>query len=71
VETLLEFQGIGVEEFIVWIEYQDLTFNDAHIFIKLGIKLMNVHLLNRMRGKDLLSISRIWIQNLQKQRTWI
>ncbi len=31
VETLLkESQGVGVEEFIVWIEFQDLTFYDAY-----------------------------------------
>jgi hypothetical protein len=44
-ETLLEeTQGIGAKEFLVWIEFQDLTFNDARIIIRLDIRLMNVHL---------------------------
>jgi hypothetical protein len=46
-ETLLEdIQGTRVEEFIVWIDFQDLTLNNARIVIRLDIKLMNVHLLN-------------------------
>jgi hypothetical protein len=62
VEILLEeFQGTKIEEFIVWIKFQDLIFNDAHIVIRLDIKLMNVHLLKTMWGKDLLNIYRIWI----------
>ncbi len=67
VETLLEdSQGIGIEEFIVWIEFQDLTFHVTHTAIKLDIWSMNVQLLKIMWGKDLLNISRIWIQNLQE-----
>ncbi len=66
-EALLkEFQGIGIEEFIVWTKFQDLNFHIAHIAMGLDIKSMNVHLLNIMWGKDLLSIFRIWIQNLQE-----
>jgi hypothetical protein len=67
VETLLEeSQGIGMEEFIVCIEFQDLTFHDAHSVIRLDIKSMNVHLLKIMWGKDLLNISKILIQNLEE-----
>jgi hypothetical protein len=66
-EALLEeFQGIEAEEFIVWTKFQDLTLHIAHIAIKLDIKSMNVHLLKVMWGKDLLNISIILIQNLQK-----
>ncbi len=70
VETLLEeFQGTGIEGFIVWIKFQDLILNDVRTIIKLDIKSMNVHLLKIIKGKDLISISRIWIQNLQEERT--
>jgi hypothetical protein len=69
-EALLhESHGIGAKEFIVWIEFQDLTFHLAHIVIKLDIRSMNVHLLKIMWGKDLLNISKIWIQNLQERKT--
>jgi hypothetical protein len=62
VEALLEeFQGIGAKKFMVWIEFQELTFHVAHTTIKLDIRSMNVHLLKIMRGKDLLNISRIKI----------
>jgi hypothetical protein len=47
-------------EFIVWINFQDLTFNNIRIVIKLDIILMNVHLLKIMWGKDLLNIFKIW-----------
>jgi hypothetical protein len=63
---LKESQGIGVEEFIVWTQFQDLALHVAHIAIKLDIKSMNVHLLKTMWNKDLLNISKIWIQNLQE-----
>ncbi len=60
VETLLEeFQGIEVEKFIMWVEFQDLTLNDAHTIIILDIKLMNVHLLKIIWNKDSLSNSKI------------
>jgi hypothetical protein len=57
--VLEEFQGIGVEEFIMGTKFQYLTLHVAHIAIRLDIRLMNVHLLKIMRGKDLLSISKI------------
>jgi hypothetical protein len=57
VALLVEFQGIGVEEFIVSIEFQDQIIHVAHTTIKLDIKSMNVHLLKIMLSKDLLSIS--------------
>ncbi len=70
VEALLEeSKGIGVEKFIVWTKFQDLTLHDAHIVIKLNIRSMNVYLLKIMWGKDVLNISRIWIWNLKKQIT--
>jgi hypothetical protein len=62
VETLLEeSQRIRVKGFIVWIEFQDLTFYDAHIVIRLDIKLMNVHLLKIIWRKEFMSVPRIWI----------
>jgi hypothetical protein len=69
-EALLEeFQGIKVEGFIVWRKFQDLILHVAHITIRLDIKSMNVHLLKIMWGKDLSSISKIYIQNLRKWKT--
>jgi hypothetical protein len=66
-EALLEeFQGIVVKEFIMWTKFQDLTFHVEHTTIKLDFRSMNVHLLKIMWSKDLLSISKIWIQNLQE-----
>jgi hypothetical protein len=62
---LEEFQGIEVEGFIVWIKFQDQILHIAHTAIRLDIKSMNVHLLNIMWGKDLLSDSIIWIHSLQ------
>jgi len=43
-----------------------LILHIALIAIKLGIMSMNVHLLKIMWGKDLLSISKLWIRNLQQ-----
>jgi hypothetical protein len=40
-----EFQGIGVEGFIVWTKFQELTIHIAHTTIRLDIRWMNVHLL--------------------------
>jgi hypothetical protein len=66
-ETLIKgFQGIGIEGFIVWTKFQYLVLHIVHIAIKLDIRSMNVHLLKIIWGKDLLSISKIWIQNLKE-----
>ncbi len=54
-----EFQGIGIEGFIMWLEFQAQILHVAHTAIKLDIISMNVHLLKIMWGKDLLNISRI------------
>jgi hypothetical protein len=48
VALIVEFQGIGVEEFIVSIEFQHQILHVAHTAIKLDIKSMNVHLLEIM-----------------------
>jgi hypothetical protein len=48
VALIVKFQGIGIEEFIMSIKFQDQIFHVAHIAIKLDIKSMNVHLLNIM-----------------------
>ncbi len=48
VALIVEFQGIGVEEFIVSIEFQHQILHVAHTAIKLDIKSMNVHLLKIM-----------------------
>ncbi len=62
IEALLkEFQGIGVEEFIVSTKFQDQILHIPHIAIKVNIRSMNIHLLKIMWGKDLLNIFRIWI----------
>jgi hypothetical protein len=53
----------------MWIDFQDLTLNNARIIIKLDIRLLSVHLLKIMWGKDLLNISKIWIQYLQEHKT--
>jgi hypothetical protein len=48
-EALLEeSHGIGVEEFIMSIDFQNLTLHIAHTAIKLDIRSMNVHLLEIM-----------------------
>ncbi len=44
---LVEFQGVGVEEFIET-KFQDQILHIAHTTIKLDIKSMNVHLLKKM-----------------------
>jgi hypothetical protein len=66
VALIVEFQRIGVEEFIVSTEFQDQILHVAYTTIILDIKSMNVHLLKIMQSKDLLSISKIWTWNLQK-----
>ncbi len=48
VALIEEFQGIGVGEFIVSMEFQDQILQVAHTTLKLDIKSMNVHLLKIM-----------------------
>jgi hypothetical protein len=48
VALIVEFQGIGVEESILSIEFQDQILHVAHTAIKLDVISMNVHLLKIM-----------------------
>jgi hypothetical protein len=45
VALIVEFQGIGVEEFIMSTKFQDQILHVAPTAIKLDIRSMNVHLL--------------------------
>jgi hypothetical protein len=48
VALAVEFQGIGVEEFIVSTKFQDQILHIPHIAIKVNIRSMNIHLLKIM-----------------------
>jgi hypothetical protein len=45
---LVEFQGIGIEEFIVLKKIQDQILHFEHTIIRFDIKSMNVHLIKKM-----------------------
>jgi hypothetical protein len=48
VALIVEFEGIGVKEFIVSTKFQDQILRIAHVAIRLDIRSMNVHLLKIM-----------------------
>jgi len=48
VTLIVEFQGIGVEEFIMSTKFQDQILHVTHTTIRLNIRSMNVHLLKIM-----------------------